>query len=44
MNNYKPGVQNHRGKTSMKLLETLRGDGTLTWEGGSAPVGYQLDR
>ena len=33
----------HRGRTSMKLLGTLRGDGALVGEGGEAAVGYQHD-
>ena len=37
------GDAGRRGKTSMKLLRTLRGDGAVLWSAGEAEVSYQLD-
>jgi len=33
----------HRGRNSMKLLGSLRGDGVLSWDDRTAAVHYQLD-
>lgn len=38
-----PGFGSRRGKRSLKLLRTLRGDGTLMAAGRSFAVGYQMD-
>lgn len=32
-----------RDPAKLKLLASLRGDGLLTWEGGQAPMRYELD-
>lgn len=34
---------NHRGRTSLKLLTSLRGAGSLRWVSGAVQVTYQLD-
>lgn len=33
----------HRGRASMKLIRTLRGEGVLVAENGETAVGYGLD-
>lgn len=38
-----PGFGSRRGKRTLKLLKTLRGDGVLLAGERSFPVGYQLD-
>ena len=38
-----PGFGSRRGKRSLKLLKTLRGDGVLLAGDRSMPVSYQLD-
>ncbi|MDO8297496.1 MAG: hypothetical protein Q7T19_13775 [Caulobacter sp.] len=38
-----PGFGSRRGKRSLKLLRTLRGDGMLLAAGRSLAVSYQLD-
>ena len=38
-----PGFGSRRGKRSLKLLKTLRGDGSLLAAGRTIAVGYQMD-
>lgn len=38
-----PGFGSRRGKRSLKLLKTLRGDGQLLAAGRGFAVGYQMD-
>ena len=38
-----PGFGSRRGNRPLKLLKTLRGDGTLLADGRTFTVGYQLD-